>query len=410
MKLREFEGKQILNDCRLKIPKGVIVNCNDVKTVSLTPLKDGAVIKAQTFSGKRKIAGGVKFAETIEDMREIAEDMLNSQINNEIVNEVLLEERIDIVKEFYISITLDTKIRRPIIIFGSKGGSDIEEIKIKDPKSISYFEINVLEGITNGVKDKIFLKTNLSEIYKKELCEVLDCLYNAFCKYEMKLVEINPLALTNSGFFILDCKADIDDNALPRLNLKFDRTTGYRKKTDREKRANLIDETDHKGLAGKTFIDLDGDIGVLASGGGASIIAMDALIEYGAKPANYTEYSGNPPAYKVDKLTRIVLEKENQSGLWVVGGVANFTDIYETLKAIIDVAIELKINYPILIRRGGPNEKKAFEMIKQVAKENNLNVFLYGRETPITLSAKYMVELSNKYKKGEALEVTEVNK
>ena len=126
---------------------------------------------------------------------------------------------------------------------------------------------------------------------------------------------------------------------------------------------------------------------------------MDALISYGAKPANYMEYSGNPPAYKVEKLTRIVLDKKDLSGLWIVGGIANFTDIYETLKAIVDVLVEKQVKFPVVIRRGGPNEKEAFELIRKTAKKHNLNISIYGRETPITLCAKYMAEASYKFKK-----------
>src|SRR3989338_4478887 len=144
----------------------------------------------------------------------------------------------------------------------------------------------------------------------------------------MKTVEINPLVEDKNGDLIAaDAVVVLDDDGLKRHKFNFPKRTGLREQTPREIAAKKIDEDDYKGVAGKTFVDLEGDIAVLASGGGASIVAMDALLSYGGKPANYTEYSGNPSAEKVKKLTQVVLSKPNLHGLWIVGGTANFTRI-----------------------------------------------------------------------------------
>ena len=395
MNLKEFEGKLILKEYGLNIPKSTLISKED----TIPEFKEPIILKAQTFSGKRKAGGGIIIVKSQEEMEDAISNIFSKQINNEQVKEILIEELINIKKEFYLSITLDTKIRRPLLVMCSQGGTDIEELKEKSPKKIKTLQINVLEGIDKSKLKQLTTDLNLSDKEFENFFNLVIKLFQIYTTRDLKLLEINPLALTDTGFYILDTKIIIDDNGLSRQEFPFERTTGYRKKRKREKEANLIDENDHKGVAGKTFIDMDGDIGVMASGGGASIIAMDALISYGAKSANYTEYSGNPPAYKVEKLTRIVLDKENLSGLWIVGGIANFTDIYETLKAIVDVLVEKKVKFPIIIRRGGPNEKEAFELIRKIAKEHNLNISIYGRETPITLCAKYMAEASDKFKR-----------
>lgn len=178
---------------------------------------------------------------------------------------------------------------------------------------------------------------------------------------------------------------------------------GY-KPTEGEIAAKKIDQEDYRGTAGSSYFDLDGDIAVLSSGGGVSLTALDSLIASGGKPANFTEYSGNPPKEKVVKLTKIVLNKPNIHGLWVIGTVvANFTDIYETLSGLIEglrqaqAQLHKQFNFPIVIRRGGPRDKEAFEMLKGV---KDFNLILQGPETSIAKSAEIMAKLALDYAKG----------
>ena len=216
-------------------------------------------------------------------------------------------------------------------------------------------------------------------------------------------MEINPLVKTKEGLWVaLDAKIKLDDTALKRheeWQFPPRSVPGY-SPSQREIEAKKIDESDYRGTAGSAYFDLEGDIAVLASGGGASLTAMDALLKAGGKPANYTEYSGNPPKEKVTKLTKIVLSKPNLHGLWVVGAVANFTDIYETLSGFIEGfrqaqnELRTKFDFPIVIRRGGPRDKEAFEMLREV---KDFDLHLYGEETSITESAKIMAELAEKY-------------
>jgi len=165
--------------------------------------------------------------------------------------------------------------------------------------------------------------------------------------------------------------------------------------------ARKIDQEDHRGVAGKTFVELDGDIAVLASGGGASLTSMDALIEAGGKPANYTEYSGNPPREKVRKLTKLTLSKEGLKGCLVIGGTANFTDIFDTLSGFVEGMQDLSElpKYPIVVRRAGPNDKQAFVMLEKFAKENDMDITLYGADVPMSYAAKIMAEKVEEAKK-----------
>ena len=179
------------------------------------------------------------------------------------------------------------------------------------------------------------------------------------------IAEINPLFRTPSGEFIAgDAKVILDDEKI---------NPGERR-----------------------FIELDGDIAILASGGGASLLNIDALLRYGGKPANYTEYSGNPPADLVKALTQRVLGRPGLKGAWVIGGTANFTDIYETMRGFLEGLRQVKPKpmYPIVIRRDGPNQKKAFAMLRESAKKEGYDFHLFDSKTSMAESAKVIVRLA----------------
>ncbi len=389
----------------INISKGITISQDSIKQSGLQIKQFPIFVKAQVLSGKRKAAGGIKIANDIKQATQIISEMFTLKIRDEQVEQILLDEPVQFQKEFYTSIMIDTRSRRPLLIISDQGGSDIEEIKKEKPQSIRTLEINILKGIPSGELQALTHDFDFTETQFKNFKTTIKELYKCFIENDLKLLEINPLVLTTNtnldknqkedNFTALDCKATTDDNASYRQKIPFEQRTGLRKKTQLEQRANEIDKEDYRGVAGTSYIDFSsegGNIGVLASGGGASVIAMDALISYGGKPANYTEYSGNPPAEKVTKITNVVLDQPNLKGLWILGGTANFTSIYDTLKALMDVVVERKFSKPIVIRRAGPEDEKAFEMIKKLAKEHNLDIDLYGRETPITLSAKYMVD------------------
>jgi succinyl-CoA synthetase beta subunit len=159
-----------------------------------------------------------------------------------------------------------------------------------------------------------------------------------------------------------------------------------------EKHARAIDAQSHRGVAGRTLLELDGDIAFLSSGGGASITCLDALLTYGGRPANFAEYSGNPERSKVYALAKLVLSKPGLKGLWVVGPTANFTDVYETLGGIMDAIIELKPAFPIVIRRAGPRDVEAKALVEQVAKDHSLDMVFFGEEMPMTESARVLLD------------------
>ena len=389
MLLYEFEGKKLFENCGIEIPKSQLLESVDEKI----EIKAPCVLKAQVLSGKRAEGGGIVKVNSSELIENSVKELFEKTVNGEKVEKILVEEMVDIDKEYYLSFSYSTETRGPVLTFG-QGGTGAEGMGSKT------YPVDILKGYQG-------------ENVLGELKETALKLWQVFTKYDCELAEINPLVVAKSTpkgresiglsrkptfeVYALDAKVILDDDANFRREEKFpERNLFGRAPTEAEIEARKIDEGDHRGTAGSVYWDLDGDIAVIAAGGGGSVVCMDALIAYGGKPANYTEHSGNPTREKLKKLTKIVLSKPDLKGCWFVGGTANFTDIYETLIGFVEGLREVnpKPNYPIVVRRGGPNDKKAFEQLKVIGEKEGFDFHIFGRETPMTKTAKKMVDLA----------------
>ncbi len=389
MLLYEFEGKQLFKKCGILIPKSQLIESESQRVTVKAPL----VLKAQTLSGNRAKGGGI--VQVISDKALVTslQKLFKSTINGEKVEKVLVEEmvvrQLADEKEYYLSFSYSTETRGPVLTFGG-GGTGAEE------KGAKTYPVDILAHLRGELK--LTSGSHLGGVFPKELMDTTQKLWEVFTKYDCELAEINPLVVDKQGkVWALDSKVILDDDADFRREEKFpERNLFGRAPTSAEIEARKIDEGDHRGTAGSVYWDLEGDIAVIAAGGGGSIVNMDALIALGGKPANYTEHSGNPPREKLKKLTKIVLSKPGLKGCWFVGGTANFTDIYETLMGFVEGLRELrpKPTYPMVIRRGGPRDKEAFEALKEIGKKEGFDFRLYGRETPMTSTAKIIVDLA----------------
>ncbi len=378
MILFEFEGKELLRRSGILTPKSQLIENTSQEVALSAPV----VLKTQILSGKRAQAGGIIILVNDNQANSSLKALFGKVINGEVVEKVLVEEKIEHTDEWYLSLSYDTETRGILLTVSKNGGTGIEQ------KQVQNFPISILDPQIPQI-----------DIPK----EVIEKCVKCFLENDCTLLEINPLVETEDGWVALDAKIKLDDDAVkkhddwnypPRL-------VGGRTPTKNEIEAKKIDEGDYRGTAGSAYFDLPGDIAILSSGGGVSLTAMDALIKAGGKPANFTEYSGNPPKEKVEKLTKVVLNKENLHGLWIIGTVAaNFTDIYETLSGIIDglrnIEKELgkRFDFPIVIRRGGPRASEAFEMLKGI---QEFDLHLQGEETSITESAQVMAKLAKEY-------------
>lgn len=400
MRLYEFEGLKLFAESKIPVPAFTVVSStNEVKDIELP-----AVVKAQVLSGGRGKAGLVKPCKSLAEVEKAVKEMIGKDVVGEKINKVLIEPYfIDKAAEYYLGITYDTSNRSPIILVSKKGGVDIEELA-RDKESIKSLPINPIFGLQPWQARQVLAEAGFSGIHFLSITKILLGMWAVFTKYDARLVEINPLIETEDEELIAaDAKVILDDDAdFRHADLDFPpRNVLGKIPTQSEHEASEIDANDHRGSAGSTYIELDGDIAVIAAGGGGSLVNMDALMALGGKPANYTEHSGNPPKEKLEKLSKIVLSKKGLAGVWFVGATANFTDIYETLAGFVDAlrSIKPKPTYPVVIRRGGPRYKEAFKMLEEVGKKEAFDFHIFGPETPMTSTAKTMVDLANKFKK-----------
>lgn len=390
MRLYEFEGKKIFEAGGIMTPVGKVISATgSVRLHSF--IATDVIVKAQMLRGKRGKSGHIAEPENWQE----AKSTVDKWLKQKDITSVLIEEKLQNIAEYYVACLYNTRNRMPEIIFSAYGGMDIEELANKFPKAVVRRSVDAIRGLEPWQAREVAQKAGLEGVDIVRAGDILVKLYEIFQKYDCRVAEINPLIRTVDGELIAaDAKIEIDDSALFRLPRDIIHERALSSENPREKDAKEIDALDYRGSAGSTYIDLDGNIGILASGGGASMMAMDSLIAAGGRPANFTEYSGNPPRSKVKRLTEIVLSKPGLKGLWVVGATANFTDIYETLMGVAEGlrASPIAKKIPIVIRRAGPRDKEAFEELERVKKDEGFDFHLFGNETSISESADFLVQ------------------
>lgn len=414
MKLVEYRGKQLLKNVGIRIPPGIITDNKSYINLSYHKNKfsefffehNNVIIKAQVPYGYRKKHGLIKDSSNYEEALKIIDDMYQQKFQSSKISTLLIEKKLEVAEEYYISIIWDTDSRKPMIIFSKQGGVDIEDV-LRNKTPVMY-KVSILEGILHDFEAReIAKKAGINDNDIFVVSKFIQHCYEAFLTYDCRALEINPIIKTASKLLYAgDAKITIDDNAVSRHDIFHDITDieDTSLLTKRELQARRIDYYNYRGVAGKSFMELDGDIAVLASGGGISLNCMDTLIQNGGKPANYVEYSGNPPRDKIKRLTEITLSKEGLHGCLVIGGTANFTDVFETLAGFKDGLESVGVpKYPIVVRRAGPNSEKAHSLLQDFKKEHDMDMEIFGEDISLTDAVKLIVKKTEEYKQKNGM-------
>lgn len=391
LNLYEFEGKVLLKKHGIATPCSIVVRQGEDSAVAYQQLGVQEVVtKAQILSGERAKKNLMRYCSNKEDVKNASKEFFDRPDTSA----VLIEEKIDIADEHYVSISYDTNAKAPVFMYAKKGGIDVEN----HAQKMELFQLDIRnENVFGASCDAAEPIDSESTVSLKDIPFAQE-LWNVFLQEDARQVEVNPLAKTTDGRWVaIDAKIALDPDAFFRHKkwTSFEaRSLMRRPPTEREIAARRIDDGEkyYQGTAGK-YIEMDGDIATLFSGGGASIANMDALIAVGLSPANYAEYSGNPPREKVYELTKIVLSKPNLRGLWICGVVSNFTNIKETFLGIADALDEMKPPYPIVVRRDGPGGEEGRQILKACAKRNKFTMEVFGKETSMTETATRLATL-----------------
>jgi succinyl-CoA synthetase beta subunit len=344
MKLFEYRGKELFDKYDIAVPNGKLVNSEK----DLSGLKFPFVLKAQVPIGGRGKAGGIKSAENLNDAKEKFSQIMGMDIKGFTVKKVYAEEKVEIKKELYLSITLDRTKRMPLIMISGEGGMDIESVP--DDKIFKEW-VNPLIGIQSFNIRNVVSKLKLEKEEVKGIAKVISKIYKMFREYDCELVEINPLIIRPDGSAMaLDSKVSINDDAMFRHS---DIAPELVELTALEKDAK------QKGIS---FIQLDGDIGVIANGAGLTMATLDALTHYEGKGGVFLDLGGTDDPEKVMQAFELMKKaKPKVIFLNLFGGITKCDTVAKGVKAVIT---KEGIDCPVITRIKGMNEDAAKEILK----------------------------------------------
>ena len=398
-------GKEILRENRIRVPDFFVVSNEEEARTAADEVGYPVAIKALVTIGRRGKAGAVKFAENSREAEEIAKAILSMEVHNFPVKRLLVEKKLDILQELYVSVTFDTCKQMPVIIASTAGGVDIEEVARAQPNKILKHHVDILRGLHQYVAKEIWSDLGLTGRNLQIATDVLWRLYQVFRKYDAHILEINPLAITPEGEAVaVGVLMGVDDDALyrqPRLSdaVEVGSDRAWRPLTPLEKEMVAVDRAEpYRGTARYTEME-GGDIGFLCGGGGGSLLVYDTLLQLGGKPANYTEFGGNPTETKVYGLAKGILSKPGVKGFLVDANITNNTQTDLVAKGIIKAVNDMKIDvkeFPIVIRLAGVNEPEAQKLFEEARIE------YHGDDITMEDAARLMLD---KMKKAHLKEV-----
>jgi len=341
MRLLEHEAKTLLKGYGIPVPSGRVVHSAEEITIERP-----SVLKAQIPAGGRKKAGGIVFAQTQKEAMQEGARIFGTNLRGYAVNGVLIEDRIEIQKEYFLAVTYDTTAKTGVVVFSAEGGIEIEELAKTQPEKIVTERINLRKGFFEFQARNIGLAGGLRGKELTDVSGIIQRMVQLFLDCDATIVEINPLGVTAKGECVAcDAHIDIEDEALYRqkkLEEKYGikkRESGAKKESEFEKKAREIDSLDHRGVAGR-MIEFDGDLGLIIGGGGASLTTFDAVRKNGGRPANYCEIGGNPSVLKVKELTKHLLSKPGVKKIAVIMNVVSNTRVDLVARGVIKGILE----------------------------------------------------------------------
>jgi succinyl-CoA synthetase beta subunit len=376
-RLHEYQGKAILSANGFKIPRGRAASTADeaiaiAKELGADKKAAEVVIKIQAWTTGRAGIGGVAFAKKPADVRGHAARMLAMKVGQFPIEAVLVEEKIDIEREFFLSFAIDDAARAPVIIFAVGGGSGIEE----RAASTRRIACDVNRGPLDSAVREAVASCGLSPAHTEELTESIRKLFAAARSVEARSLEINPLVLTKDGQFVAaDCRITIDDYAVarhPELGIEIAREFDH-PPTALERVAYAVEQSDHRGtfyfaqLATIAAKGSKGLVGFHGAGGGGSMMSMDAIVNAGFTIANFTDTSGNPSASKVYRACRIILTQPYLVGYFGSGSGVASQEQYWSAYGLAKAFWELDLDIPAVIRLGGNTEDRAVDILRRMS-------------------------------------------
>ena len=385
MNIHEYQAKELLKKFGAPVPNGVHGDTSeDLLNKSKLLKTEKYVLKAQIHSGGRGKAGGIKITNSLEELKQAADQMLGKTLvtnqsgpKGKKVKKLYVEESSRIDKEFYLSCLVDRAKSKIAFISCLEGGMDIEEIANKNPEKIITTRIDVEKEISDLDCEKVIDVFKLEYDAKDQAIELIKSMYRLFIEKDASLIEINPLVLTKeNNILCLDAKINFDDNAI------FRHPDIYELRDLNEEDPTEIEANKQE----LSYIKLDGNIGCMVNGAGLAMATMDIIKLFGGSPANFLDVGGGASKDKVAAAFKMILSDKNVKGILIniFGGIMR-CDVLAL--GVVEAAKEMKIDIPLVVRLAGTNYEKG----KKILDDSELKII---SASDLSEAAKKVVEVT----------------
>jgi succinyl-CoA synthetase beta subunit len=345
MDLYEYQGKQFFASYDIPVSPGEAVTTVDDAVAAADRIGYPVVVKAQVQVGGRGKAGGIKLADTADEVRTHAGNILGMDIKGHTVETLWIELASDIAEEYYASFTLDRSAKKHLGMLSAQGGVEIEAVAESDPDAIAKIWIDPVDGLTEDMARKWVQDAKLNPEATDGTVDILVKLYRAYTEGDADLTEINPLILKPTGeVHALDAKVTLDANSVFR-HPDYEQYEATQVRDEREQAAH------DKGLQ---YVGLEGSVGVIANGAGLAMSTVDIVNQVGGKPANFLDIGGGANADVMAGALEVINNDPEVKAIFIniFGGI---TKGDEVANGIITAMGRVQIDVPIVIRLDGTN-------------------------------------------------------
>ena len=358
MKLFEYEAKSIAQGFALPIPRGLVASTPEEAKKAFEELGEPSIVKSQVLVAGRKKAGGIRFVSSSEEAYNAAKELFGMKIHGESVRKLLVEEAVSAKRELYAGVTVNRSAGCYTVLASVEGGIDIEEVASRSPEKIFRLDVDPIQGLREYQARIVGRKLGFSGKQLIDLTEIISKIYRICVTYDCELLESNPLLETEQGNFVVaDFRASIDDNSLYR-HVEFQERIrrGETELTPLELKAR------EKGLS---YVELDGNIGVIGNGAGLVMATLDVIHYYGGKPANFCDAgAGGATAERIEAALEMVLSNKRTKALFI-NILAGITRCDDVARGIIATRKKARIKVPIVIRMVGTNEEEGRRILEE---------------------------------------------
>jgi succinyl-CoA synthetase beta subunit len=359
--LHEHQGKELFRRYGIPVSEGLLATTPDEARAAAAELGGTVVVKAQVLIGGRGKAGGIKLASTPDEAAARAEEILGMDIRGHTVRKLWIERASDIAREYYLSLTFDRSEKKPLFIFTTQGGMDIEEVAATSPDALVKLHVDPLEGCHPWHARRLVYAGGVEHASEqKQISAIAAKLYDAFVGADAMLCEINPLIVTPEGEVrALDSKFTVDDNAL------------YRHPEIAEMR-DVASADPLEALArekGVTYVKLDGEVGVLGNGAGLTMSTVDIVTFVGGRPANFCDLGGGGDAQGVVDALEVITRDPQVCSIFfnIFGGI---TRCDEVARGILRAVSQMGLEQPIVVRLDGTNAAEGRQILGDASLPN----------------------------------------